>query len=652
MCGIAGYVGAPVPGLAERMNAAQGHRGPDGAGVFEEAGVALAHRRLSILDLSAAAAQPMTSPDGRYVLAYNGEIYNFQELRDGLRARGETFRSTGDTEVLLLGLARHGPDFVRRLNGMFAFALWDRFEKELLLARDPIGVKPLYLAEPGKGELLFASEIKALLAHPAVPREPDFEALLQHLAFGHACGERTALRGVRRLPPGHLLRWKHGRPSRIERYWTPPFGKEGAGTREEALERLRATLRAATRRQLVSDVPVGAFFSGGLDSTLLTALTLREGAPKGFTAFTITYPSSENVLDRAEEDGPFARRAAAALGIAQVEREIKPQVADLLPRLIWHLDEPLVDPAVIACHLVSRVAREAGTPVLLSGQGGDELFAGYPRYRAMAASAWLDRAPGPVRRAAAGLGRLLPGAREGRLGATARRLRRALSSVDETPDRRFLAYCAGTPDEAILGILSPEVRAELGGRRPSDDDMARMDAEGLSGVDRWLERDLSVYLPNHNLLYTDKMGMAVGLEARVPLLDLELVEAVVRYPADWKIAGGTTKAILRDAARGTVSDEVIDRPKAGFGAPYRKWLRHDLEGLWNDLTADAVVRRRGWFDPEGLRKARELSQSGRQDLYMLQWAVLTIEVWARQFVDRSPAEGCSFAPGHPEPAVG
>ncbi|HYE97859.1 MAG TPA: asparagine synthase (glutamine-hydrolyzing) [Planctomycetota bacterium] len=651
MCGIAGLVGAPVAGLADRMNAVQSHRGPDGRGVFEEPGVALAHRRLSILDLSDAAAQPMKSPDGRFVLAYNGEIYNFAELRDGLRARGETFRSTGDTEVLLLGLARHGADFVKRLNGMFAFALWDRFEQELLLARDPLGVKPLYLAEPAPGELVFASEIKAVLAHPAVPRAPDFDALLQHLAFGHACGDRTALRGVRRLPPGHLLRWRKGRPT-LERYWTPPFGSAQGTTRSEAVDRLRDALRRATRRQLVSDVPVGAFFSGGLDSTLLTALTLGEGAPKGFTAFTITYPSAENVLDRAEEDAPFARRAADALGIRQVEREIKPDVTDLLPRLVWHLDEPLVDPAVIACFLVSRVARESGTPVLLSGQGGDELFAGYPRYRAMAASAWLDRAPSPVRRAAAGLGRLLPGARAGRLGATARRLRRALSSVDEAPDRRFLAYCAGTPDEAIAGVLSPDVLAELGGRRPSDDCLLRMDSERLTGVDRWLERDLSVYLPNHNLLYTDKMGMAVGLEARVPLLDLELVEAVARYPAEWKISGGTTKAILRDAARGTVPDEVIDRPKAGFGAPYRKWLRHDLEALWGDLTADAVVRRRGWFDPAGLRKARELSQSGRQDLYMLQWAVLTIEVWARQFIDRSPLEGCSIAPGHPEPAVG
>jgi asparagine synthase (glutamine-hydrolysing) len=641
MCGIAGLVGGHVAGLAARMNALQGHRGPDGRGVFEDAPgeVALGHVRLAILDLTSAAAQPMTTADGRFTLVFNGEIYNYRALRDALASQGERFVSTGDTEVLLKGLAREGERFLPKLNGMFSFAFWDARDRELLLARDPIGVKPLYYAEPAPGMVLFASEIKALFAYPGLSRRPNFEALVQHLSFCYATGDETALDGVRRLPPGSLLRWRsRTRKAEISRYWRAPFSRDGSADRSAATEQLKGLLQASAQRQLISDVPVGAFFSGGLDSTLTAALALRAGAKNGFTAYTITYPSSENVLDQAEEDGPYARRAAQTLGIPLHEREIKPDVAGLWPELIYHLDEPIADPAAIACYLLAKLAREEGTPVLLSGQGADELFAGYPRYRAMAASAWADRTPRWIRKGMAGVGRLLPGAREGKLGATSRRVKRVLNAIDEDADRRFLSYCASSSDDSVLSILSPEFLDRLQGRRPGDRCAERMNEQDLKGADRWLDRDLSVYLPNHNLLYTDKMTMAVGLEARVPLLDLDLVDRVVRYPVDWKISGGVTKSILRDAARKVVPDEVIDRPKAGFGAPYRKWLRHDLAPLWEDLTSEAAVRRRGWFDPKGLREARELSQTGKQDLYMIQWAVLTIELWARHFLDNNPAD--------------
>jgi len=637
MCGIAGFVGGFVRDLATRMNEAQAHRGPDGQGVFEDpdAGVALGHVRLSILDLSDAAAQPMISRNGRFVLSYNGEIYNFEELRRDIEADGVRFRSTGDTEVLLAGLERDGEAFIDRLNGMFAFALWDRHHRTLRLAVDHLGIKPLYYAEPVPGTLLFASEIKAMCAHPDLAREPDFIAIQEHLAFCHTSGDRTALRGVRRLRPGCLLTWKDGR-TRIRRHWQPGFGADPDADRDDVIRWLRDEIPAAVGRQMVSDVPVGASLSGGLDSSII-AIDATTHVGRSFRVYTITYPQDQNRFDRQPEDTPYAREIASHLGLTLEEIEIRPEVASLWPMLIHHLDEPIADPAAIACYLIARLAREDGTPVLLSGQGADELFAGYPRYWAMSAAAPLGHLPAWTRRILAAGGRLLPGAKEGAGGAFLRRVRRVLTEIARGPDERFLALCAGAPEREIRRILSPETRAALGDRGPFETCRDQMSECGLPAVDRYLERDLTVYLPNHNLLYTDKCGMAAGIEARVPLLDRALVEGIVGLPAEFKFAHGTTKVLLREAVRDRVPEAIIARPKAGFGAPYRHWLRHDLQEMWDDLTAESLVRSRGWFDPEALREARRRSQQGRVDLYLLQWAVLTIELWAQQFLDRDPA---------------
>jgi asparagine synthase (glutamine-hydrolysing) len=642
MCGIAGLVGDFIPGLMGRMNAAQAHRGPDGRGVFErpELQVALGHVRLAILDLSDFAAQPMTSPCGRYVLVYNGEIYNFAELQKELSAGGSQPVSSGDTEVLLRGLMRWGSRFVERLNGMFAFALWDNREQELLLVRDPLGIKPLYYAEPVHGSILFASEIKAICAHPRVVREPDFHAIQQHLTFCHSCSDRTALRGIRRLEPGTMLRWKAAtRATQITRFWQPSFCPETANAGRVAdIERLREAVEAATERQLVSDVPVGSFLSGGLDSSLITAIAARRSSRSGpFRSYTISIPPSSNRIDQAHNDAPYARSLAALLGLDFEEIEIAPQVASLLPSLIRHMDEPLADPAIISCHLISQLARRNGTKVLLSGQGADELFGGYPRYAALRSLRWVDWVPVPIRTGLSRSARLLPGALSGTGGAAMRRIRRVLSDIDRPPDERFLAYCMSTPPEAVRSIFHTEVLSQLEQDRPGDDCRCRIQGIGLTREDRFLERDLGVYLPNHNLLYTDKIGMSQGVEVRVPLLDRDVVELACSLPTASKLAP-RPKAILREAARSLVPDPIIDRPKAGFGAPFRHWLRHDLGPLWNDLTSPAAVGRRGWFSTNGLRRIREQSQSGRADYYMLQWAVLTLELWAREFLDRNPAD--------------
>ncbi|HEV3298400.1 MAG TPA: asparagine synthase (glutamine-hydrolyzing) [Planctomycetaceae bacterium] len=640
MCGIAGLVGNFVPGLIDQMNAAQAHRGPDGSGVFESprSQVALGHVRLAILDLSEQAAQPMTSEDGRFTLVFNGEIYNFRELRASLANSGLRQTSSGDTQVLLHGLIRWGPAFVERLNGMFAFAFWDDRERELLVVRDPLGIKPVYYAEPQAGSLLFASEIKALCAHPDIRREPDFQTIQQHLTFCHSCSDRTALVGIRRLPPGSLLRWRPRKTAvEIRQYWRPQFSGRDQKENATDVDRLRADVADATRRQLVSDVPIGSFLSGGLDSSLLTAIAAAESSRDNpFRSYTITYPAKSNRLDRAHDDAPYARNLAASLGLDFHEVEIGPQIASLLPQIVYHLDEPIADPAAITCFLICRLAKQHGTKVLLSGQGADELFGGYPRYALLRTLSWFDRLPRAARVSLAQCGNLMPGAFGGPVGASLRRVKRVLGEIHRSPDERFLAYCKSTAASTVRSIQSPAIAHALSQFQADADCLRRMQTGGLGEIDRFLERDLSIYLPNHNLLYTDKMGMAVGVEARVPLLDQEVVDFGTALSVSQKL-NPVPKAILRRAARGLVPNDIIDRPKAGFGAPYRYWLRHDLGSMWNDLMNARAIESRGWFRADAVQRLRNQSQTGRADYYMLQWALLTLEIWAQKFIDENPA---------------
>lgn len=635
MCGIAGLAGLAAPGFAEAALRLLKHRGPDGSGTFADASVpvSLAHVRLSILDLSGAASQPMHSPDGRFVLVYNGEIYNYRDLRKSLEARW-TFRSTGDTEVLLAGLAIEGKAFVARLDGIFALALWDRRERSLLLARDPLGVKPLYVAEPRPDAIVFASEIKAILACPGIERRPDFTALNQHLAFCHASGNRTAFEGIRRLGPGTLLEWRDGAAREVP-YWTPPVADGNAPPADP--ERLRELLKHAVESQMVSDVPVGSLLSGGIDSSLVTALASAASGPL-HKVYTVSWSREDNALDRADPDLPHARHVAKTLGVPLHEIQMQPQVADLWPRLVRHLDEPIADPAAISSYVICQAARNEGSVVLLSGQGGDELFCGYPRYKAILATGSLDWTPMGARRALAGAARTLPGGASGEMGALARRVRKVLSVLPQSMEERFLQYCAIAPPAAVASVWSRDVSPETQ-RAFGEECRGHLARSGLAGLDMLRDRDLRIYLPNHNLLYTDKTSMAAGVEVRVPLLDRAVVEHAMALPAARHVGLRETKIPLRRAARGIVPDSVIRRRKAGFGAPVRKWLRDDLGEMWNDLSLEDSLRRRGWFDPAALRSIRRRSQEGGEDLYMLQWTVMTVETWAREFLDRNPASG-------------
>jgi asparagine synthase (glutamine-hydrolysing) len=445
------------------------------------------------------------------------------------------------------------------------------------------------------------------------------------------------LKGIYRLGQGMLLKWKGSNKSpQIKPYWKPDFSQNSDKTYSETIESLRSSVQAAVKRQMVSDVPVGSFLSGGLDSSLITLLAAGH-VDKDFQCFTITYPSSENRLDQFVDDTPYALKISQSLGKTQIMINIKPEVGPLLERLLWHMDEPIADPAIIASYLISQYARKNGTTVLLSGQGADELFGGYPRYQAMYLVNLFQFLPTFIQEWIVRGSSLVPGAIEGTLGAKLRRIRRVLSEMTDMPDNRFMAYCSATSDQHIHHILHPDIREILKYRSSAEQSLAMIRSCNTNNGNKYLYRDFIDYLPNHNLLYMDKMSMAEGVETRVPLLDLEIVEKVTSLPFKWKVSGLKTKKILRDAARGIVPGEIIRRPKAGFGAPYRKWLRYDLHEMWDELTSETALRRRGWFDFDGVKEIRKLSQTGNIDLYMLQWAILTIELWARQFIDKNPA---------------
>lgn len=646
MCGINAIAGsAAARETIERMNRALAHRGPDGEGVFlARAGdLALGHRRLAILDLSEAGRQPLGNEDGSVQVVYNGEIYNYRELRRGLAARGHALRSATDTEALVHLYEEKGEGFLDDLDGMFAFALYDARERRLFAARDEAGIKPLYYAPLPGGGLALSSELKAILAAPGVDCTLDLEAIADYLAWQFIPDPRTPFRGVRRLPPGHALAWKDGR-TEVRRWFVgaPPARGEAArlGLREAARE-VRAALARTVERQLVSDRPIGAFLSGGLDSSAIVAAMARarcgggDGGP--VRCYTIGYAAEDNRLDPFDEDLPHAQRVAAALGASLRTFEVRAQDgAALWPALVRVLDEPLADPAAVNAYLIARAAREDGTVVLLSGQGADELFGGYRRHVAGRLLGALDALPGPARRALAGAGAAIPGGRPGRLGAALRRVRKLLEAAQGDADERFLRVSLAAPEDSLRRVLAPAARDALGPYDPLASGRALLaEVRRAHPVDRMLYRDLKTYLPAQNLHYTDRTAMANGVEVRVPFLGDEMLALALRLSSGVKLRGlARTKAVLREAVRPWLPPEVLARPKTGFGVPLRAWLRPGggLAPLVDDLLAPAAIARRGLLDPGEVERQRRAFERGEADYAYPIFAYLTLELWCRAYV--------------------
>jgi asparagine synthase (glutamine-hydrolysing) len=635
MCGIVGILSldartSPEEARVKRMRDMLRHRGPDGEGLWMEGPVAFGHRRLSIVDV-AGGHQPMTNEDGTVWITYNGEIYNHAALRPGLEAKGHRYQTRSDTETVLHLYEEEGDACVDKLQGMFAFGLWDRPRQRLLLARDRLGIKPLYYCLTAR-ELLFASEIKALLA--VMPERPTLNAAAvpEFLATGFLAGEDTFFRGIRKLPPGHVLRWSPAAGPRRHRYWTLPADvDELPGGFDERASEVGDRLEATVRSHLMSDVPLGLFLSGGLDSSGLAAL-MAPMASERIRTFAVGFD------DTASSELPFARLAARAVGADHHEVVLSPDdFVAALPRLIWHEDEPIAFPSSIALHFVSRLARPH-VKVVLTGEGADELFLGYNWYRL---TAWNERLgaryrswlPAPLR----------AGIRDA-VGWSPRALRRYASRTFLTLDGgiRGVGYenFAVFPRAARMALLNDRRLAET--VDPYREQLRCFEEAAGSTAERMSRADLQTYLVEL-LMKQDQMSMAASVESRVPFLDHELVEYVVRMPVRFKLRGVTTKAVLRQALRGRVPREILARRKRGFPVPFGRWARERFAPLIRATLLGSRARARGLFEPAVVQRLVAEHEAGVANHADRLWLLLNLELWQRIFLDGEEPASVSAA---------
>ena len=633
MCGIAGIQGRGDRTLLARFTKLLAHRGPDDSGTWfdEKNCVGLAHTRLSIIDLSAAGHQPMWDSTDQVGIVYNGETYNFRELRAELASSGYRFVSQTDTEVLLAGYLVHGMDFVRRLNGIFAFAIWDGRVNRLFLARDPLGVKPLYYAGTNEG-FTFASEMKALLQDQSIDRSVDPEAVFSHLMFLWAGGTATMLKAVRKLEPGCAMTVSGGSIERVWRYYELPLGREGARlSSEEASRQLLQTLDKAVERQMISDVPVGAFLSGGLDSSTIVHLAKRHAKGNAMPCFSIGFRDRRFEEEGFIDDLPYAREAARHIGVDLHVVEVGPEIAYEVERMVYQLDEPQADPAAIHVGLISKLARDHGIKVLLSGTGGDDLFTGYRRHYALAAERYWSWMPQAARRAVSSIANAIP---EG-ASPLLRRIRRGLEYAHLPVLPRLVSYFYWMNPQRTEQLLAPELRQDF--RRFQQGNALISSIQALPGdlppLAKMLYLEQRYFLADHNLNYTDKMGMAHGVEIRVPFLDLDVVRMAAALPEAMKQNGRTSKWILRKTMETRLPHQIVNRPKTGFGAPIHSWLKTDLKHLLRDVLTPEALRRRGLFDANAVAHLIENDQDRSVHSSYTLFAILCIELWCRSFVD-------------------
>ncbi len=618
MCGIAGIAGRCDGELVRRMTDLLAHRGPDAEGFHLEAAVSLGHRRLSIIDLSSG-QQPMSYGDGRYWVVFNGEIYNYRELREQLAGLGHTFVTNSDTEVLLAAYAAWGEGCIDRLGGMFAFALWDGHQQTLFLARDALGIKPLYLAET-EGGLCFASEIKALRLCPGVDLGLDLEAMDDYLTYLYTMPPRTFYRGIRQLPPGHCATWKGGRLS-VRRYWH--LVEEVTKRRESHQElNLSARLDTLIKSHLVADVPVGAFLSGGLDSATIVRCMADQGSLPA--TFTVGFGEEGRQYDETME----ARRLSEVIGTRHHELQALIDPVSAMEMVLAGFDEPFGNPTALLTNAICGLVRQHVT-VVLSGDGGDECFGGYPRYQGVRLMRSWRMTPRWARRLGDRLLSSVPEAHDGRYFA--RRLREFSSAglLDEA-DVYPLWLTTFTPQQKTV-LFNGDLRGALAGR-DAWEPLRNWAAESgeTDPAARAMYVDLHAFLPNNVLQYGDRMSMAHGLEVRVPFADRAMVETMAAVPAARKLQRGVTKKVLRDAMRGCLPEEVLQRKKSGFNPPMGVWLTGALRDTAEELLSESSQAQRGWFDPVQVRSIWHDHVSGLRDHTWHLWALVLLEAWARR----------------------
>jgi asparagine synthase (glutamine-hydrolysing) len=602
------------------------HRGPDDEGMYVSGPVGLGHRRLSIIDLNTG-QQPISNEDGTVWVVFNGEIYNYKELTAFLVSKGHHFRTATDTEVLVHLYEEFGQEMLQKLRGMFGFAIWDEKTKTLLIARDRVGIKPIYFHWNGEA-LVFASEIKAILVDPSISAELDPTALGLFLTYFYPPGEQTLFKGINKLSPGHYLTVENGK-LKVAEYWDLRFSRSHAEANvDESLGQLTELLRETVRDHMISDVPVGVLLSGGVDSTAMLSFAV-EKADKPVSTFTIGFEGKLCTDER-----PYARMAAEKYGTQHYEMTIRAEdFLDFLPKYVWHMEEPVCEPPAVALYYVSKLARDHGVKVLISGEGGDEAFAGYQNYRNLV---WLENIKralgpmsGPVSAVAGELGKL--GGFK-RLGKYAPLMNLPLEEYYYSRTSNPFAFFNQDRDK----LCTREFLAALNGNDPAQLTKNCFSAvEGLNDLDRMLYVDTKTWLPDDLLVKADKITMANSLELRVPLLDHRLLEFAASLPANFKLKGFTTKYILKKALSERIPKAIRDRKKTGFPVPYESWIRRDFkDAVWSVLTDPKTVKR-GYFRQdavEGLLRANSNGSNYSKEIFSL----LILELWHRTFLDRKP----------------
>jgi asparagine synthase (glutamine-hydrolysing) len=624
MCGIAGFADKDPRAIARKdidfslvheMCEVIRHRGPDDEGIHVEAGVGLGMRRLSIIDLSTG-HQPIHNEDETVWLVFNGEIYNYRELRTELERAGHRFYTSSDTETIVHAYEQWGEECFGRLRGMFGIALWDRREKTLLLARDRAGIKPLHYTEHG-GRLFFGSELKSLLAAGAVDRQIDVESLDHYLSFLYTPRDQSIFTGVRKLPPGHLLRWRAGSAT-VRPFWQMDTRESFTGTAHEAAIELRRVLADAVRAHMVSDVPLGAFLSGGVDSSAVVAF-MAAASPRPVKTFSIGFDDPQ--VDELEH----ARVVAKHFGTDHHEFVVRPDGLSILDQLIDHFDEPFGDSSAIPTWYVSEIARRHVT-VVLSGDGGDELFGGYDRYLPHPRVARFDRLPVPGRRQlASAVWPLLPHGMRGK---------NFLRHVARDDNGRFVDSVAYFRADEKAALYTPGVRARLNGASAEARLGRHFDRFApLPLHSRMMRFDFETYLPEDILTKVDRMSMAHSIESRVPLLDNEVIDFAATLPSQFKIHQGRRKHVLKEALTGVVPDGILNRKKQGFWVPLGAWFRGGLTTVFADVLGSTATRQRGYFQPAFIDRLVQEHLSGRRDHTLQLWQLLVFELWHRRYVD-------------------
>jgi asparagine synthase (glutamine-hydrolysing) len=626
VCGIAGcYQQADGQKLVDIMSDRIAHRGPDAAGTWshedDRISVQLGHRRLSIIDLSAAADQPLSKHD--MTLVYNGELYNYKELRAELAGRGFSFATKSDTEVVLEAWRCWGPEALHKFRGMFAFALADTATGELVLARDPLGIKPLLYYQRGEG-VVFASELKALLAAagPELSIEPG--ALVASMLYYWVPDQRCAIRNVRKLPAGSWARFRPDGTHEEHSYWR---------VQDVALEAaagpaadLRSVIEESVAAHLVADVPVSSFLSGGLDSSIITVLAHR--AASGVDAYTITFRPKDQKLEAMPDDAVYARKVAAQFGIGLHEIEIAPDIVDLLPRMVDILDEPIGDPAAINTLLMCEAARQRGVKVILSGMGADELFGGYRKHLACVTASWYGRLPGPVRASARFAVDRVPVSLGNRGLRYPRWAKRFMTFAELPEEARFRRSYTLYDPEDLASLVGPDLEGQVG-QVIDEHSAVYADNELDDEINRMCLADSRLFMAGLNLTYTDRASMAASVEVRVPFVDLVVARAAFSIPGKEKIRGRKQKAALKDAAESWLPAEIVHRPKASFGVPLRAWVHNDLRQLISDVLVGGELVQAGMLRRQALLRLIADEQAGREDNAKQIWQLLSMELWYR-----------------------